>query len=435
MFNTPIRFVWNLKPQGDRARKRSHGLLLVGIMAGAWLPANAQSTASTPLRVTLPSGTPIHLQLAETISTAKATVGQRVPFVVVEDVVQDGVTVISAGTQATGTVTKVGKKHPPAMPGKLALSVDSLTLDDGQELGLQGELHVKGHTRFFRMTAGMVATGLLFLPASPAFLLVRGSDAVALKSTEVTAHLQDDTAVAMTTPRPEEHGNDFARMLTYLPARVLDQRGRAGDMVNLVLVAAQDDLQRAFARAGWLEVDMSKPKIAWGLLQHGVHYAKLPMAHFFLYGRTQDYSFSMPDPMHILAQRHHLRVWRTDCKVNGTPVWVAAATHDVAIEMKAWKLHVTHLIDPEVDAEREFIAKSLEGTQLVTRRDYVSTPDPVYEATTTGGQSYFSDSRLVLLELHLPEQPELPRVTSVTAPASARQTANVTHGAGGPAAR
>ena len=75
-------------------------------MAGAWLPANAQSTASTQLRVTLPSGTPIHLQLAETISTAKATVGQRVPFVVVEDVVQDGVTVISAGTQATGAANQ-----------------------------------------------------------------------------------------------------------------------------------------------------------------------------------------------------------------------------------------------------------------------------------------------------------------------------------------
>jgi hypothetical protein len=405
----------------------------MALALGAWLPASAQSAA--PVSVTLPSGTPIHLQLAETISTAKATVGQRVPFVVVEDVVQDGVTVIPAGTQATGTVTKVGKKHPPAMPGKLDLSVDSLTLDDGQELGLRGELHAKGHTRFFRMTAGMVATGMLCLPASPVFLLVRGSDAVALKSTEVTAQVQGDTAVAMATPRPEEHGNEFSRMLTYLPARVLNQQGKAGDMVNMVLVAAQDDLQRAFARAGWLQVDMSKPKIAWGLLQHGVHYAKLPMAHFFLYGRTQDYSYSMPDPMHILAQRHHLRVWRTDCKVNGTPVWVAAATHDVAIEMKAWRLHVTHLIDPEVDAEREFIAKSLEDTQLVTRRDYVTTPDPVYEATTTGGQSYFSDSRLVLLELHSPEHPELRRVTSVTPPAGERETANAAHGVGGPAAR
>lgn len=140
------------------------------------------------------------------------------------------------------------------------------------------------------------------------------------------------------------------------------------------------------------------------------------MAHFFLYGRTQDYSYALPDPTHILSQRHHLRVWRTDCKVNGTPVWVAAATHDVAIEIKLWKPNMTHRIDPEVDAERDFVKKSLEDTRMVTRRDYVSPGEPVYEATTTGGQPYFSDGRLVMLELHTPEQPELWNVTTVTSP-------------------
>jgi LssY C-terminus len=113
---------------------------------------------------------------------------------------------------------------------------------------------------------------------------------------------------------------------------------------------------------------------------------------------------------------------------------VAATTHDVAIEMNAWKLHVTHRIDPEVNAEREFIAKTLEDTRLVTRHDYVTPPEPVYQATMTGGQPYFSDSRLVLLQLHTEDQPELRNVSEGTLPISVSEAASGLRRAGGTAA-
>lgn len=411
----PLRIVREIYAHGAATELRFCWLIVCFAVTCVSALAAAQEAVSGDVHIKLPSGTPIHLQLAATISTVNAVAGERVPFVVVENVVRDGVTVIPAGTAVTGTVAKVTKKHPLALPGKLVLSVDRLTLNGDQELRLQGDLHVKGRTRFFRMMAGAATTGLVFLPASPVFLLVRGDDAVALKSTEVTAYVQNEATVA-TSIRPSKPSTEFSQLLTFLPSRVSNGKGRVGDMVNLVLVAAPDDLRHAFAQAGWQQVDMSKPKIAWSLLQHGVKDTRLPMAHFFLYGRTQDYSYALPDPTHILSQRHHLRVWRTDCKVNGTPVWVAAATHDVAIEIKLWKPNMTHRIDPEVDAERDFVKKSLEDTRMVTRRDYVSPGEPVYEATTTGGQPYFSDGRLVMLELHTPEQPELWNVTTVTSP-------------------
>jgi hypothetical protein len=170
-------------------------------------------------------------------------------------------------------------------------------------------------------------------------------------------------------------------------------------MVNLVFIAAERDLQHAFQLAGWLKVDKSKPLIAWHLLEERMHYATLPMARFFLFGRAQDYSFAMPDPDHIVARRHHLRIWKTDCRVNGTPVWVAAATYDTSIEIHAMRLGITHRIDPHVDGERDFVSKSLEDTRQVTRLEYLSIPHPVYKAATTGGQPYYSDSRLALLDL------------------------------------
>lgn len=67
-----------------------------------------------------------------------------------------------------------------------------------------------------------------------------------------------------------------------------------------------------------------------------------------------------------MAQRHHLRIWKTDRLVNGVPLWVAAATHDVSIQFVKREFRLFHRIDPNVDAELEFIAgKNLELQRAV----------------------------------------------------------------------
>ena len=45
--------------------------------------------------------------------------------------------------------------------------------------------------------------------------------------------------------------------------------------------------------------------------------------------------------------------------MDGVPIWVGAATHDVAIQIEITKLRIVHRIDPQVDAERDFIAGNL----------------------------------------------------------------------------
>lgn len=345
----------------------------------------------------VPEGTPVQLELAETISSAHARKGDRVEFVVLEDVHQDGVTVIRAGSKAWGSVTEVHGKRPFGVPGRLSLAADSVEMENGEIGSLRADMEFKGHRHLFRMLAGMIGAGLIYLPAAPAMLLTRGGDSYALKTTETTAYLSESvqmSADALPAAGPPQHGLDA--MLNFLPPRVFDGRGREGDMVNLVFVAPQSELQQAFEHAGWTSVDMSKHVIAWHLLCHGTHYARLPMAHFFLFGRAQDFSFSMPDPLFLLSRRHHIRIWKTDYLVDNTPVWIAAATHDVSIAMH--KMRVTHRIDPQVDAERDFIADNLSGTRLVAQTEYVPSQQPVFEATTAGGQPYYSDSRILLVK-------------------------------------
>ena len=131
------------------------------------------------------------------------------------------------------------------------------------------------------------------------------------------------------------------------------------------------------------------------------------MATFFVFGRGQDYSYALPDPAAIVTRRHHLRIWKMDHKMNGIPLWAVSATHDVSIEILKRKLRINRRIDPNVDAEREFIAGNLTATRQVTQVEYLSSAIPVFEAHTASGKAYHSDSRMPLLNFNGEPAPRL----------------------------
>ena len=363
--------------------------------------ARAQEMSAVPASLTIPNGTPIKLQLAESVSSTHARVGDRLDFIVVRDVNLEGFTVIPAGTLARGSVTGVKGRRFMGIGGNVALKLDSLELASGDQIGLRADLRVKGRSRTKLMAAAMIATGLVFLPAAPVFLLTPGHESTIVKSTEITAHIDGATSVLSTgLLRSRESSSQLDEMMNYLPPRVFSGEGREGDMVNLVFVAHPEDLQEAFERAGWVKTDKWKPIFVWHLLRHGTNNARLPMARFYLFGRVQDYSYALPDPDAVVSRRHHLRIWKTHCTIDGTPVWAGSASHDVAIEIAKRGRLINHRIDPAVDAERDFIGATLADISSVRRQEYLHSADPIFQAQTTSGQTYHSDSRILLLDLH-----------------------------------
>ena len=246
----------------------------------------------------------------------------------------------------------------------------------------------------------MIATALIFLPATPVFLLTRGHTSTVVKSTEITAQIEGATPIlAAGLQRSRVGSSELAEMMEYLPPRVFSGEGREGDMVNLVFVAQPYDLQEAFKRAGWVKTDKWNPIFVWHLLRHRTSDTQVPMARFYLFGRVQDYSYALPDPEAIVSRRHHLRIWKTDYTVDGTPIWAGAATHDVAIEIAKRGRLINHRIDPAVDAERDFIGADLTDTSSVSRQEYLHGVAPVFQAQTASGEAYHSDSRILLLDL------------------------------------
>ncbi len=363
--------------------------------------ASAQEISATPARLLIPLGTPVKLQLVDSVSSAHARPGDPLDFVVVRDVSVEGRTVISAGSVASGSVTAVKGKRFLGIGGKVALKLNSVVLANGQRIGLRARMAVKGRTRVKMMAAAMIATGLVFVPAAAVFLLTRGHDSVVLKSTAITAHTDHATSVVSAGLQPSvELPSELAEMMDYLPPRVINIDGREGDMLNLVFVAQPEDLQQTFARAGWIKTDDWKPIFVWHLLRHRNHDAQLPMAKFYLFGRVQDYSYALPDPQAIVTRRHHLRIWKTDYTMDGTPIWVGAASHDVAIVIAKRGHLINHRIDPAVDTERDFVGSNLAASVTASTREYLHSSKPVFEAQTSSGDSYHSDSRILLVDLH-----------------------------------
>ena len=362
---------------------------------------SAQEMSTAHARLTIPDGTPIRLQLTESVSSAQAHIGDLLDFVVVRDVSVEGFTVIPAGTVASGSVTGVKGKRFLGIGGNVALKLNSVELANGDRVRLRARMDVKGRSRTKLMAAAMIATGLVLLPAAPIFLLTCGHDSTLLKSTEITAHIDGGTSILSAgLQRSIESSSKLDGMMDYLPPRVFNGEGREGDMLNLVFVGQQEDLQKAFERAGWVKTDKIKPISVWHLLWHRTNDARLPMSRLYLFGRMQDYSYALPDPAAAVSRRHHLRIWKTDYTIDGTPVWAGSATHDIALEIAKRGHLIGHRIDPAVDAERDFVGVDLTNTSSVSRQEYLHPPDPVFQARTASGEPYHSDSRILLLDLH-----------------------------------
>lgn len=191
-------------------------------------------------------------------------------------------------------------------------------------------------------------------------------------------------------------------IFTDIPRRVSDQAGNEGDMVNYALLGTEAQVEAGFKAAGWVAVDKSvQDAVLHGLLATLNHeaYTEMPMSTLYLFGRPQDLSFARGDPVKVAAERHHLRVWKTTKTVGGVPLWVGSATHDIGFEEDRRNGDVTHKIDPKIDDERDFLLHSFDAAGAFSSAAYVLPEDPMLKAKTATGGSFYSDGRILVMEL------------------------------------
>ena len=155
----------------------------------------AQTTAVTrsALAFGLAEDTPVRLKLTRMMSSKDAKVDDKVDFEVIEDVKVGDTVVIQRGGMAIATVTEARPRRRLGRSGKLNMNIDYVQLVTGDKVPLRAVKGGTGGTRTAAMTGAMVATGIVFFPAAPLFLFMKGKNIEIPKGTEISAYIAADT--------------------------------------------------------------------------------------------------------------------------------------------------------------------------------------------------------------------------------------------------
>jgi len=194
-------------------------------------------------------------------------------------------------------------------------------------------------------------------------------------------------------------------MIDRIPRRVTDAQDNDGDNTNFLVIGNEKQVLAVFEAAGWVKVDRDRNSaIVSGIIAtlKKEAYLTLPMSELNLFGRVQDYGLAHAEPVQVVAQRHHLRLWKAPFKAENTEIWVGAATHDIGFDRDQRNNGVTHKIDPNIDDERQFVGQSLEETGLTAKESYFLPRNPSREAKTATGATFHSDGRVLVIYL-IPE--------------------------------
>jgi hypothetical protein len=164
-------------------------LKYITLLLAAALLAPAQQPAAP---FVLHDGTPVRMRLGRNLSSHDAQVGETVDFEVLDDVKIDDQVVIRRGAVALGTVTEAQKKRSMGRAGKLNVNIDFVRLVNDDKAALRAVKEAAGGGHTGAMTAGIVATAIVFFPAAPLFLFVHGKDITIPKGTEITAYINGE---------------------------------------------------------------------------------------------------------------------------------------------------------------------------------------------------------------------------------------------------
>lgn len=195
-------------------------------------------------------------------------------------------------------------------------------------------------------------------------------------------------------PRPVPAARPLAELLRTLPARNAGRFGRPGDPWNLLFLGSGEAVAGALAAAGWSRIPPSTAaSVAAGLGQvlRGERLTLFPpMNEYRQFGRPQDMNWALVTTP--ILRRHHFRLWRAPVTDDdGRPVWWGTANYDKAARF--WDL--SHVPDPDVDAERDFIRSTL-GTAEASLE---AAPGVPRSGENDKGYPFFTDGRVLVVRL------------------------------------
>ena len=213
--NSPCNF--DTFPQVLRELKMK-GLPDTVVMAMVTVPYGP--SASTPMaipvaepapettRVHIPAGTVIRIEAAVPISSADASEGDKIRFLVSRRVMVNGVVVIERGALVRAQVVKSKPAESWGRGGLLGWVVEDVAAVDGTRVPIKLADRLQGKSRSRAVVAAAIATGAVVLPySSPVGLiwaLKKGDEAVLDESRKSIALVSGEMEIAGLLPKSKK---------------------------------------------------------------------------------------------------------------------------------------------------------------------------------------------------------------------------------------
>ncbi|HSX43588.1 MAG TPA: LssY C-terminal domain-containing protein [Candidatus Saccharimonadales bacterium] len=209
---------------------------------------------------------------------------------------------------------------------------------------------------------------------------------------------------------------------THLPLYCTTPDGFASDPINIGLIGTREQVVEAMTAAGW-ELADDNTLAAWirqvlATLTH-TPYVNAPMSRLYLFGRKQDLGFEV-EISSSLGKRHHVRFWAAELELTEgdthhvhfwqhfyrpsrhTPsarLWVGAASKDVGFAPIRHNAQLTHMIDPDTNAERKKILHDLRTAGRLTSHRFATVGKPLQLRNRAWRGQLRTDGRIAICEL------------------------------------
>jgi hypothetical protein len=181
------------------------------------------------------------------------------------------------------------------------------------------------------------------------------------------------TAVILPAPPVDCNLPTLFERLESMPRATTGPSGwKEGDPANLVVIGNFATVLGAFG-ANWDLTEIISLGTCWKTAKAfvmGSEYRYSPVSPLYMFGRSQD--FALQRIRGSVNERLHLRLWLTELRYSGKPVWVGQVSRDIGVRItyRTWSL-TTHRIDPNVDEARDYVLEILIESQRVEKLGYV----------------------------------------------------------------
>lgn len=211
---------------------------------------------------------------------------------------------------------------------------------------------------------------------------------------------------------------------THIPTFSYTVDGQRGDPVNIGIVATESEMKQIMHAAGWHTADPLSFRTSLKTILATIFnrpYNTAPFSNLYLFGRHHDLGFQIPISKSP-RKRHHVRFWacvptehptfrdhvefwleRHDFKKRRkqkekTYLWVGGATCDVGIGIIRWNGQITHTINEDTNAERDFLIDTINEAGFACKVTTLQAHEPFRFKSHAFGGSVMPDGKIKVCE-------------------------------------